>query len=74
MSNFTQIDSISISNSIQLNFSKKGIFSGVESDGVKGQTKFLGRGRRPYLVRVFLSESCDWLKCREEFDCLAFSE
>ena len=55
-----------MSSFIQFKFLENDYLS-AEEGGVKSQKNFLGRCRRSFLVRVFLLEACDWLKCREDF-------
>ena len=71
MSNSIQLDSILMSNFIQLNFGETDFLSGEEGIGKKSQKLLLGSDRKSYLVRVCLLYVCDWLKCSEEFDGLA---
>ena len=67
MSNSIQLDSLSWRNFIQYNFLENDFLSGVE-DGTKRQQFFLSSSRRSCLVRLFLLNANDWLKCKEVFD------
>ena len=71
MSNYIQLDSVSLSNFIQFNFRIKDYSSGEEGDGMKRKNLFLGSGRESCLVPVFCLKACDCLTFREEYDWLA---
>ena len=60
-----------MNNFLQFNFREIDSLSGDKGDGIETQKFFHGIGSRSYLVRVFLLEVCDWLKCKECFDWLA---
>ena len=69
MSNFSQLDSILISNFTRFNFIKKGFLSEKESDGMKKQKNCLGSGLRSCRFECFFVGL--WLVEMQEFDWLA---